>query len=214
MSGGHHHHARASAVSGRRKRHKGGNRRNSVHLFRGYFSRRDDDRRGMLRRVRGATQTTEIDVPGGGRLRLARTNEREKMDQDDWCARYDCRTVRYCLRGRGLPKDRYQRLALPMYADSGKKFDPCEMPKKWLKPLGPPLRKLYLCFFWNDICKVMYKDMYWGAKRLRDWNQETEADEERAGEMVGRMQTVLLRRRFVQLVHELDVLRVLRNERV
>ena len=39
-----------------------------------------------------------------------------------------------------------------------------------------PLRKLYLCFFWNDICKVMYKDMYWGAKRLRDWNQETEMD--------------------------------------
>lgn len=87
--------------------------------------------------------------------------------------------------GGELPKDRYQRLALPMYADSGKKFDPCEMPKKWLKPLGPPLRKLYLCFFWNDICKVMYKDMYWGAKRLRDWNQETEADEETPARWLG-----------------------------
>ena len=60
-----------------------------------------------------------------------------------------------------LPKDRYQRLALPIICGFWKKFDPRADAKKWLKPLGPPLRKLYLCFFWNDICKVMYKDMYW-----------------------------------------------------
>ena len=41
--------------------------------------------------------------------------------------------------GGELPKDRYQRLALPMYADGGKKFDPCALPKKWLAPLGAPL---------------------------------------------------------------------------
>ena len=87
--------------------------------------------------------------------------------------------------GGELPKDRYQRLALPMYADSGKKFDACALPKKWLKPLGPPLRKLYLCFFWNDICKVMYKDCYWGTKRLREWNQDPEADEETPARWLG-----------------------------
>ena len=87
--------------------------------------------------------------------------------------------------GGELPKDRYQRLALPMYADGGKKFDACALPKKWLAPLGAPLRKLYLCFFWNDICKVMYKDCYWGTKRLRDWNQETEANEETPARWLG-----------------------------
>jgi hypothetical protein len=80
--------------------------------------------------------------------------------------------------GGELPKDRYQRLALPMYNDSGKSFDPCAMPRRWLQPLGAPLRKVYLFFFWNDICKVIYKDCYWGARYVREWNQETEIQED------------------------------------
>ena len=33
----------------------------------------------------GATQTTKLTFPGRKITCLARTNEREKMDQDDWC---------------------------------------------------------------------------------------------------------------------------------
>ena len=44
------------------------NRRNSVHLFRGYFSRRDDDRRGITA-SRTGRNTDQIDVLVG-RLRL------------------------------------------------------------------------------------------------------------------------------------------------
>ena len=120
----------------------------------------------MLRRVRGATQTTEIDLPGAeDYVSHGRMNARKWIKTigapDMIAEQYD---IAYA--GGELPKDRYQRLALPIYADSGKKFDPCEMPKKWLKPLGPPLRKLYLCFFWNDICKVMYKDMLLGNEKI------------------------------------------------
>ena len=80
--------------------------------------------------------------------------------------------------GAEMPKGRYQKLALPMYNDSGKKFDPLEAPKRWLKPLGPPLRKVYLWVFWNDICKVIYKDCYWTVIRVNEWNGNPEMEED------------------------------------